>query len=106
MLTQADLNAIKERAEKATPGPWSFDGDFTARINGMLEPVIYAGYGELFVRDEDIDFITSAHTDITKLAAEVERLENAIAEAISDIETISPNEAKKTLLEVIENGEN
>src|SRR5690606_41216201 len=87
MLTQAELNAIKERAEKATPGPWSFDGDFTARINGMLEPVIYAGYGELIVRDEDIDFITSAHTDITKLAAEVERLKKAIAEAISDIET-------------------
>jgi len=106
MLTQAELNTIKERAEKATPGPWSFDGDFTARINGMLEPVIYAGYGELFVRDEDIDFITSAHTDITKLAAEVERLKSAIAEAISDIETISPNEAKKTLLEAIENGEN
>ena len=105
MLTQAELNAIKERAEKATPGPWSFDGDFTARINGMLEPVIYAGYGELFVRDEDIDFITSAHTDITKLAAEVERLKNAIAEAISDIETISPNEAKKTLLEAIEIGD-
>lgn len=105
MLTQAELNAIKERAEKATPGPWSFDGDFTARINGMLEPVIYAGYGELFVRDEDIDFITSAHTDITKLAAEVERLKSAIAEAISDIETISPNEAKKTLLEAIENGD-
>lgn len=106
MLTQAELNAIKERAEKATPGPWSFDGDFTARINGMLEPVIYAGYGELIVRGEDIDFITSAHTDITKLAAEVERLKSAIAEAISDIETISPNEAKKTLLEAIENGEN
>lgn len=106
MLTQAELNAIKERAEKATPGPWSFDGDFTARINGMLEPVIYAGYGELFVRDEDKDFITSAHTDITKLVAEVERLKSAIAEAISDIETISPNEAKKTLLEAIENGEN
>jgi hypothetical protein len=105
MLTQAELNAIKERAEKATPGPWSFDGDFTARINGMLEPVIYAGYGELFVRDEDIDFITSAHTDITKLAAEVERLKNAIAEAISDLETISPHEAKKTLLEAIENGD-
>jgi hypothetical protein len=105
MLTQAELNAIKERAEKATPGPWSFDGDFTARINGMLEPVIYAGYGELFVRDEDIDFITSAHTDITKLVAEVERLKNAIAEAISDIETISPNEAKKTLLEAIEIGD-
>lgn len=105
MLTQAELNAVKERAEKATPGPWSFDGDFTARINGMLEPFIYAGYGELFVRDEDIDFITSAHTDITKLVAEVERLKNAIAEAISDIETISPNEAKKTLLEAIEIGD-
>jgi hypothetical protein len=105
MLTQAELNAIKERAEKATHGPWSFDGDFTARINGLLEPVIYAGYGELFVRDEDIDFITSAHTDITKLVAEVERLKSAIAEAISDIETISPHEAKKTLLEAIENGD-
>jgi hypothetical protein len=80
MLTQAELNAIKERAEKATPGPWSFDGDFTARINGMLEPVIYAGYGELFVRDEDIDFITSAHADITKLVAEIERLNAKLGE--------------------------
>lgn len=75
MLSKAELNAIKERAEKATPGPWSFDGDFTARINGILEPVIYAGYGELVVRDEDVDFITSAHTDITKLVAEVEHLQ-------------------------------
>lgn len=78
MLTKEELNEIKNRAEKATPGPWSFDGDFTARINGMFEPVIYAGYGELVVRDEDVDFITSAHTDITKLVAEVERLRETI----------------------------
>lgn len=61
MLTQDDLNMIKERAKKAE--------------------------------------------DIPKLVAEVERLKSAIAEAISDIETISPHEAKKTLLEALENGD-
>lgn len=110
-LTQAELNEIKERAEKAVSGPWSVDvqtescdqyGEIYEIVQSdvFLAPVVAESNSEA-----DAEFIAHAREDIPKLVAEVERLKSAIAEAISDIETISPHEAKKTLLEALENGD-
>jgi hypothetical protein len=104
MLTQAELNAIKERAEKATPGPWVKTFAAGIEIVCDFETKIISDYSGV-IRYSDAEFIDHAREDIPKLVAEVERLKSAITEAISDIETISPHEAKKTLLEAIENGD-
>ncbi len=65
MLTQDDLNMIKERAEKVTHGPW------------------YA----------DAEFIAHAREDIPRLVAEVERLRKAIVVAERELWWGSPESA-------------
>lgn len=71
MLTTEQLNAIKERAEKATAGPWEIDD---------IDRTIWNKSGRNYVGSlrkfpiADIEFITQARTDIPTLIAEVERL--------------------------------
>lgn len=107
MLTQDDLNMIKERAKKSTPGPWYADDErWPGNANLQYWFVShYDGVGAAATK-ADAEFIAHSREDIPRLVAEVERLKSAIVEAISDIETISPHEAKNTLLEALNNGEN
>lgn len=85
-----DLEAIKKRAEAATPGPWFFDanGDFgistkadaagswTVIVCGMLDE-----HDQIFEDTYPIgtsfdgEFIAHAREDIPALIAEVERLQ-------------------------------
>lgn len=97
-MTDEQIQQIRERAEKATPGPWHpAEGP-----NGEYE--IWAGHGEYDDdwgelvyesvgevnrwnnrnRDADIAFILNAREDIPALLAEVDRLraENAAMHAL------------------------
>ncbi|WP_060210221.1 hypothetical protein [Sporosarcina koreensis] len=76
-LTQEQLEAIRERAEAATEGPWkNFDGGY---IVGGSEIAV----GEVVAeaeRDADAEFIAHAREDIPALLAEVERMQKIINE--------------------------
>ena len=98
-LTSEELQAIRVRAEKATAGKWRVDYGVTA-----YDRTVTTESFEILcenVPPKDAEFIAYAREDVPKLVAEVERLRAAIIEAIADIETISPHEAKKTLVETL-----
>lgn len=59
MTTPMDLEGIRERAEKASPGPW----------NVLACQMMYEEWNA-----EDGEFIAHARTDVPLLLAEVERL--------------------------------
>ena len=111
-LTSEELQAIRARAERASKGRWNVNvsvdycdncknGYEIVQSELFLAPIV----AELNDADNAV-FIAHAREDVPKLVAEVERLREAIIEAIADIETTSPHEAKKTLLEALNNGEN
>lgn len=84
MLTQDDLNMIKERAKKATPGPWYAD-DERWPGNANLQywfNTHYDGVGAAATK-ADAEFIAHAREDIPRLVAEVERLSKRLSEAES-----------------------
>lgn len=77
-MTHDELQAIKARAEAATPGPWhlaicvdTIDGrerDDLANIEAGAKDIAYE------VPSDDAAFIAHARTDVPALVAEVERL--------------------------------
>ena len=74
-----DLKAIRERAEKATAGPWKVkDSGWPNKPVVVSEGTATLGEGLLhlgILRREDAEFIAHACEDIPALLAEVERLE-------------------------------
>lgn len=86
-MTPEELQAIRERAEAATEGPWQLvldvhpvkgDADFIWSA-GAEHPVAYSSQNN---PDDDL-FIAHARTDIPALLAEVERLRDV--DAIYDV---------------------
>lgn len=76
-MTDADLQAIRERCEAATPGPWFGCGDHIDDCSG--KPFAQA-VGRFADRSHDTfcqnnEFIAHARQDIPALLAEVERLQ-------------------------------
>lgn len=88
-MTDAELQAIENRATAATPGPWQATG---LPYNGTDEPCILTAQGlyiaqtvydmqsqtEEHAVDADTMFIASARTDIPALIAEVRRLQGLL----------------------------
>jgi hypothetical protein len=76
-ITTEDLAAIKARAEKATPGPWTTGGGATE---------VYGADDQWLVQmiadgtEADAEFIAHARTDIEQLVAEVERFHELLGE--------------------------
>ncbi|MDR4318733.1 Uncharacterised protein [Niallia circulans] len=73
MLTTEQLNAIKERAEKASLGAWTV----THNTDIVREDPIGSGFTDAIAfadRSIDAEFIAHAREDIPALIAEVERL--------------------------------
>lgn len=95
-LTQNELQAIKERAEKATLGPWKADKcgggvktehpeaqEVSGYWGGSHNGVCNLNDGEYIENSNDkhdAEFIANARQDIPNLLAEVERLNAIIAD--------------------------
>lgn len=83
-LTQEQLEAIRQRAENATPGPWQIatttDGAYALDTDDMI-------IAATIERTEDATFIAHARTDIPALLdhiAELETLINIIREIAAE----------------------
>jgi hypothetical protein len=82
-MSDLDLDAIRERAEKATPGPWE-----SYSVPGRNRSA--AGYAAVEVAETEVQvtrdaggwydayFIAHARTDVPALVAEVARLQGII----------------------------
>ena len=107
-MTDAELQAIRERAEKATPGPWrhcyrrSYDGGGIyagvpnhpcETVNDRFDdcdcstlPVVLAVESEYLVGpDADGEFLAHARSDIPALLSEVYRLRAELVKYGNDI---------------------
>ena len=84
------IEEIRERVEKATPGPWAYGEFKTAdRPDGalLIGPKFKSTKSGVMYRVEDANFITHAREDIPALLAEIDRLKaglNAVQELIND----------------------
>lgn len=77
MSERPDIEAIKQRADAATPGPWSSKRETTVELFG--DPVVLWGDGGYcFVTQPTAEFIAHARTDVPVLIAYVSRLEAAV----------------------------
>lgn len=89
-LTDRDLRSIRERAEKATTGPWCVAGsprDFVIAKHGGSErcsdnPVLWADDDCLSGNPVDAEFIAHARTDVPKLADEAHRLRQVLRDVL------------------------
>ena len=80
----ADIKAIKERCDKATPGPWEWNDDdilcAPAPYYLAMKPFYDDDTGEITICSfqDDRDFIAHAREDIPALIAEIESLREQI----------------------------
>src|SRR5258708_36664644 len=106
MMTDEELKEIRDRAEKATPGPLLglyLSGD---TINGVKNAAGAVGLGEVGLTAADHKFITHARDDIPALLADVERLraqnvalrEIVQAVATADLQRVSLADAQRLIL--------
>lgn len=105
-MTPAErIAAIRERAERATEGPW--EGVLEAPEICVLHPGSRKHIGCYFNEDEDVDFIAHARADVPWLLDQVEFWKfqaSGSADAITELRRIlgmgnaSLTETAKTLL--------
>lgn len=100
MLTQAELSAIKERAEKAADGPWRIGRQSPNGANnvGTMGGLMTAQTANT----DNAEFIAHAREDIPKLVAEVERLREAIKTAERELWWGSPESACGRVSDLLE----
>lgn len=72
-MNQEQLNAIKERVAKATPGPWIIEESRFGSFNAASVDENY-DLTACLMKKNDADFVTNAREDVPALIAEVERL--------------------------------
>lgn len=81
-MPQEQLDAIQERVDAATPGPWAVDSDDPAYIiypekggwDGLVIAHVAEQDGALFPVEHNGSLIAHAPQDLADLLAEVERL--------------------------------
>lgn len=79
-ITDDELMQIRERADKATEGPWeAIKFNYIRPVNGFMADDLVGEATE----NEDADFIANAREDIPKLLAEIDRLKKRVGEATS-----------------------
>jgi hypothetical protein len=77
-LTQKQLEAIRQRVEKATPGPWKYSegvGSYPATILSEKGEVVAAGDEYYGMTENDANFIAHARTDIPALLDHIAEVE-------------------------------
>lgn len=80
-MTQEQLDAIRERTEKATEGPWDVEGPaYCGPLDTLVVYPVEDGGALAYVQPswEDAEFIAHARQDVPALLAEVERLRAVI----------------------------
>lgn len=82
-MNQEQLNAIKERVAKATPGPWESEETVEGHIdifNPNEDYAVCQTGNETYdcLNDGDTEFIKHSITDVPALVAEVERLREVL----------------------------
>ncbi|KQL18807.1 hypothetical protein [Cytobacillus solani] len=97
-LTNEQLNAIRERAKRSTPGPWlwekltdvedEWDTEMPMLVTTEGSAIMDFGDCETYYPTEgtppnpnDAEFISSAREDVPMLLAEIERLERQLSQA-------------------------
>lgn len=82
MINQEQLNAIKERVAKATPGPWLVEESrYEGRFNAASADENY-DLPACLMGIEDAEFVTHSREDVPALVAEVERLHQALEKVL------------------------
>ena len=71
-MTDEELRAIRDRCEKATPGPWIEDNGY--RVRNMAGEVLFETKHFEASVGNDAAFCANARSDVPKLLAEVDRL--------------------------------
>ncbi|MFB0831464.1 hypothetical protein ACEU2D_17910 [Brevibacillus laterosporus] len=71
MLGRAELEEIRERAEKATEGSWHYSKDMKAIVT-HYDAIIDVSH---YTTEGDIEFISHAREDIPKLLETINKLE-------------------------------
>ena len=88
-MTKEELDEIRERCNKATPGPWYFHpGDsycafpsiMTRNKHFLVFDIADDAPTEFPGRDEDADFVAHARDSIPSLLAYIKELESQISE--------------------------
>lgn len=82
-MNAEQLTAIKERAEKATPGPWRSAGLYGVRTQD-------AEALSIPLRPSDATFIATAREDVPALVVEIERLMYENSALKRSLEYIAP----------------
>jgi hypothetical protein len=81
-LTDADIQAIEQRLERATPGPWIEHLEKRDEISGS--DVIATADQDIYLpgaSEADYIFVANARQDIPRLLAEIRRLRREISQA-------------------------
>ena len=74
-MTPAELSAIRERLDAATPGNWRRFGVVVSTDLDLPQPLVVEACSEDRTQAEnDVEFIANAPTDLRALLDEVERL--------------------------------
>jgi hypothetical protein len=87
-MTKDEIRAIRERAGKASEGPWESHGDSPGK-----PPMVWDNSGDAIVSQmpngrpyfepEDADFIAHARTDVPALCDAVEEARKVLRESLS-----------------------
>lgn len=86
-MTDEQLQAIRDRAEKATPGEWEYSP--AGRIyKDPLDPIAFVG-GRGNQAVADADFIAHAHTDIPALLAALDAANAKLDKAVGDMNVMA-----------------
>lgn len=90
-IPDAELEAMRKRAEAASPAPWIWHGPEEenglkdASGNHVIQAVTMGGLGYLYINDPDADFIASVRTFINPLLAEVDLLRKLLGDKVEDL---------------------
>lgn len=101
MLTDAELKQMRERCDKATPGPWvpfvrpyqagwSVSGIATADTADTIISCAPNAFGGRPGVESDRDFIAHARADIPRLLDEIDRLAGRVAELEAELAETPP----------------
>lgn len=93
-LTEADLDAIRQRVEAATPGPWGRGSSRTiCQADSSGKPLERTGQrpaGDSFpligqcMHYDDLDFLIHARTDIPQLLAAIDERDKVIHDMMEE----------------------